>query len=284
MSDTGTAEQRDALAYVRRILTDYGLPDSLATWAWQKIVSGAPAEQVALDLRDTPEFQQRFPAIPAREAAGLPPLSPAEYVAYEQAAGQLFRAAGLPPGFYDDPSDFTDLLAKDVSVAELNDRISTEGFQKVVGAPPEVRDAFQEFFGVQGDSALAAFFLDPDRAAPVLRRMATEADIAGRAALAGGLNVTADRARELAEIGVTGLQAQQAAANVAEQSALFSESVSEGDDLTAEREGLNAAFGLSEAASLRRRQQQRTAAFSGGGGAAASGEGVRGLGSGDGAL
>lgn len=280
----GTGAQRDALAYIKAILADYGLPESLADWAWGKIVSGAPTEEVALDLRDTPEFQTRFPAIAAREAAGLSPLSPAEYVAYEQAATQLFRTSGLPAGFYDDKADFTALLAADVSVAELNDRIATDGFRRVVDAPPQVRDAFAEFFGPQGDAALAAFFIDPERAVPVLQRMATQADIAGRALASGGLDLDAARAGELADFGITGLQVQQAAANVAEQAALFRESVSEGTDLTGEREGLNAALGVSDASALRQRQQARVGAFSGGGGAAASNEGVGGLGSGDGGL
>jgi hypothetical protein len=279
-----TAEQQSAKAYIQSILEDYGLPASLADWAWERIVNGDSQEQVALDLRETPEFMTRFPAIQAREAAGLPPISPAEYVAYEKAAGQLMRLVGLPAGFYDDRSDYTQLLANDVSLTELNDRISADGFQRVAQAPPEVRDAFGEFFGVQGDSALAAFFIDPDRAAPVLKRMATQADIAGRARLAAGLNVDAARAGELADIGITGLQVQQAAANVGERSALFNESVSERDDLTGEREGLNAALGVGDASKLAQRTQQRTAAFSGGGGAAAGQGGVAGLGSNDGGL
>jgi len=272
-------EQLSAQAYIQQILADYGLPASLADWAWEKIVNGDSADQVALDLRSTPEYQTRFPAIAAREAAGLPALSATEYIAYENAATQLLRSVGLPPGFYDDKADFTALLSNDVSISELGDRISTEGYQKVVSAPPEVRDAFGQFFGVQGDSALAAFFLDPSKATPVLQKMATQADIAGRAQLAGGLNVTADRAGELADIGITGLQAEQAAANVAEQAPLFAESVSESQDLTAEKEGLDAALGIAGAASVKARQLQRVSAFSGGGGAAASNEGVGGLGS-----
>ena len=281
MPTPGSPEQQSALAYIRGILADYGLPDTLADWAWDQIVGGTSAEQITLDLYDRPEFAARFPAIVERRNLGLPPISPAEYVAYERAAGQLLRASGLPPGFYDERTDFTRLIAGDVSINELNQRLSSDGWEKVAAAPPEVRDAFGQFFGVQGDAALAAFYLDPDRAVPVLRRMAAQADIAGRARLAGGLNLTAERAGELADIGIQGMQAQQAAANVAERSALFTESVSETEDLTGEREGLNAALGIGDASSVTRRQQQRVGAFSGGGGAAGSQEGLAGLGSGD---
>jgi hypothetical protein len=279
-----TGAQVSAKIYIEKILEDYGLPASLADWAWERIVNGDSQEQIALDLRETNEFRQRFPAIAAREAAGLPPISPAEYVAYERTAGQLLRQAGLPPGFYDDRSDFTELLTNDVSVAELNQRVSEQGWQRVASAPQQVRDAFGEFFGVQGDAALAAFFIDPERAVPLLQRMAAQADIAGRALQAGNLRLDANRAGELADIGIQGLQVQQAAANVAEKSALFSESVSETDDLTGEREGLNAALGVGDASTLAARQAQRVAAFSGGGGAAAGQAGVAGLGSNDGSI
>lgn len=278
-----TTAQQDAWAYIRNLLDSYGLPESLADWAWDQIIGGVSAEQIALDLQDRPEFQARFPAIAERRAKGLPAISPAEYVAYERTAAQIMRAAGLPPGFYDDPTDFAGFIARDVSIAELNDRVN-EGYQRVVNAPPEVRDAFSEFFGVQGDGALAAFMLDPDRAAPTLKRMVTQADIAGRARDAGGLNVSLERAGELADIGITGLQAQQAAANVAERAALFAETVGDREDLTGEREGLDYALGVGDASAVDRRQRSRVAAFRGGGGAAAGQAGVAGLGPGTDAL
>lgn len=277
----GTAGQRSALSFIRDLLASYGLPSSLADWAWAEIVGGSSAEEVSLALQERPEFAERFPAIARRRAAGLTPISPAEYVAYEQAAGQLLRGAGLPPGFYDGRDDFTELLANDVSLNELNQRVSSEGWERVASAPPEVRDAFGQFFGVQGDAALAAFFIDPQRATPTLRRMAAQADIAGRARLAGGLNLDVERAGQLADLGIQGLQAQQAAANVAERSALFTESVSDTVDLTAEGVGLDAALGIGDASVLERRREARANALAGGGGAAAGQTGVGGLGVGD---
>lgn len=275
--DTSDPARNSAFAYIRGLLTEYGL-ESLTEWAWEQIVAGVSADQLALDLRQRPEFQAAFPEIQSRKANGLTAMSPAEILAYRQAAGQILRQAGLPPGFYDSQSDYAALLSNDVSIAELAQRVSSEGLGRVVDAPQAVRDAFSNFFGVQGDAALAAFFLDPARATPVLQRMATQADIAGRARLAGGLNVNAARAEELARMGVTGLQAQQAAANVAERSGDFVETISETQDLTGEREGLNAALGIGDASALARRRQSRSDAFSGAGGAVTGQAGVLGLG------
>lgn len=272
-----TADEINAFDYIRSILEDYGLAD-LADWAWDQIVGGSSASQVALDMHNQPAFQQRFPAIEERKRRGLPAISPAEYVAYERAALQMFRNAGLPPDFYDSPQDVARLITEDVSVAELSQRISDEGFGRVARAPQAVRDAFTEFFGVQGDAALAAFFLDPDRAQPALERMATQADIAGRAR-GLGLALTQQRAFGLAELGVTGLQAQQAAAQLAERRALFVETVGEEVDLTAEQEGLNLTLGIGPGGEqIERRIAERTAAFAGGGGAAAGQRGIAGLG------
>lgn len=271
-------EQTSAFAQVRETLNEYGL-GSLSDWAWQEIVNGATPTQVSLDLMERPEFVQRFPAIEARRAAGLPPISPAEYVAYEQQARQMMRNAGLPTGFFDDNGDVTKLISGDVSLAELSQRISDEGFARVARAPAAVRDAFAEFFGVQGDAALAALFLDPERSRPILERMATTADIAGRARDAG-LALGFGRSDELAGYGLAGAQVGQAAAGVAANAGLFAETVSENTDLTAEGTGLDAALGLSGTAqrALERRGQERVAAFSGRGGAATTQEGVVGLG------
>lgn len=258
----GTTEQNDAFAYISELLTQYGL-GSLASWAWDQIVNGHSSEQVVQSLRQQPEYAQRFPAMALRRAAGLNAISEGEYVSYERQAQQLMRAAGMPPGFWDQPEDFARLIGNDVSVNELNQRI-TNAYIRVAQAPTEVRDAFSEFFGVDGDVAFAAYFLDPDRAAPLLDKAVTEAEIAGTGRRFG-VGIGQDMAGRLAEIGINLGSSQQGFAQLAGQSALFRESVSERDDLRIEREGVAAAFGTdAEAAGkVARRKEERQAAFSG---------------------
>jgi hypothetical protein len=121
-SPTGTKDQKDAYADLVNILGDYGLA-SLAPWAWNEILQGASETQVLLDMRDTPEFKTAFPEIELRKQAGLPAISPGEIVNYRNLATQYMRAAGLPAGFWDSNSDFTNLIASDVSLNELQQRI-----------------------------------------------------------------------------------------------------------------------------------------------------------------
>ena len=267
-TSTGTAAQRDAYAYLKDVLDTYGL-GNLADWAWQQIVAGHSDTEVLQSLRETPEFKARFPAIADREAKGLPTISPAEYIAYENQATQLLRAAGLPRGFYDAPDDFRRLIANDVSASELADRIN-QGYVKVANAPSAVRRAFQEYFGPSGDAALASYFLDPSRAQPVLETQLAAAEFGGTG-FTFGFHIGEDVAMGAGRAGISQSQARSGFANLSAIAPLFDETVTEHTDITPDKEGVAATFGLSGATGAQKqitqRQNERKAAFSGGGGA-----------------
>jgi hypothetical protein len=280
---SGSTAQNDAFAYVSSLLGQYGLP-SLGDWAWQQIVDGHGADQVIQSLRQQPAYAERFKGMAIRQANGLPAVSEGEYIAYERQAGQLMRAAGMPVGFYDSPDDYANLIGKDVSVNELNQRI-TGAYTRVAQAPVEVRDAFANFFGPTGDTAFAAYFLDADRAAPMLEKAVTEAEIAGTGARFG-IGISADVASRLADVGVNLNTASQGFQTLAAQSALFRESVTEAKDLEMGVEGVNAAFGVNatDAEAVARRKEERAAAVGGSTNqAGVSAQGIVGLGSARGA-
>jgi hypothetical protein len=264
------------------ILKQFGL-DQLIPIVDQWIRGGMTWDEAQLALYDRSTdagkiFDQRFPGIRIRQEKGLSPISPAEYVNYEDNATQYMRAAGLPQGFYDNKADFTDLISNDVSLNELNTRV-TQGYAQVATAPPEVRDAFNHFFGAQGDSALAAFFLDPDKALPALEKQVDIAKIGG-AGIGAGLNFGLDRATQITDAGVSDTQARQAFANIHSMDSLFTNTISETGSLTAEKQGVDAALGLDQGQArqqIQRRLDERTAAFNGGGGAASTNAGVIGL-------
>jgi len=257
---------RNVSAEIGMILERYGL-GSLTDWAVGLLKNGEVTDaEFIIRLYDRDEFKQRFPAIEAAQAKGMAPLSPEEYMAYEQSAVGIMRAAGLPSGFYDSTSDFTELIIEGVSPSELAARVD-QGFSRVQMAGPEVRARFAEMFGVQGDQALAALFLDPDKALPALERQVITAEIAGFGDVYGiGLDQT--QAELLAELGYEGRTATSGFRNIQENQSLFTESVSETEDFTAEEEGVGAAFGTDADASrnLERRARSRTGALSGGGG------------------
>lgn len=268
----------DSFTYIKELLAFYGL-ESLADWAWDQIVAGSSAEQILQALRQRPEHAARFPGMAIRRQHNLPAVSEGEYISYERQAYQLMRGAGMPVGFFDSPEDFAALIGRDISVNELNQRI-TGAYVRVAQAPAEVRAAFEEFFGADGDVALAAFILDPDRAQPFLDRAVTEAEISGTGARFG-VGVSHDLATRLAEIGVDQGQAQQGFGQVAELAGFFRETVSEAEDLTVEDTGVGAVFGTDAdaAAALRRRRGERQAQFGGRSGSGRTQQGATGLGS-----
>lgn len=214
-----TSSQADAWAQLQQTLQAYGFSGqdlaSLVDFAKQQITAGNSQTQVLLNLENTPQFAARFPAIIERRNAGLPPISPAEYLSLESSYEQLERAAGLPPNF----ASYDKLIAADVSPSEYSDRIN-KGYLAVSQAPPETMKAFQDYYGTT-PGQLAAYFLDPTKAEPLLLQQAAAAQIGGASAVSGFGQVDQHQALKLAQQGVTYGQAQQGFQTLAQASQLY---------------------------------------------------------------
>lgn len=254
----------DARYVIGQVLTQYGL-QSLWQWSWQELTAGASTNQVLYDMYQTPQFKQRFPAIQLRQQAGLPPISPADYVNYEDSIAQLESQYGFPKGSINNTDTITKLIGGDVGMPEATAR-AQQVFQQVAYAPPEVRGFFSQITGANGDAALAAYSFNPDHTLPILEQQATAAQIGGIGAQ-GGVNMSTADAMRLAQMGVTQNQASSQVQNLQQQQDLFQSNVTEKTDLTSGGQGIEAAFGLSPLAQaqVQQRQQQREEAFKGGG-------------------
>lgn len=265
----------DSYARLNSVLEDYGL-GGLGSSVQKWLVEGLSEAEITQRMRDTTEFKTRFAGIEARKKAGLPAISPGEYVAYERNAAQLMRAAGLPAGFYDSPDDFTAFLTKDVSIAELGDRV-TLAANAAFKMPKEDRDALAAWGMGPGD--LTAFWLDPDRAQPMLEKRYAAAQLAGSAKRASWGDLDVDNAERLAGLGVTAPQAEEGFGKLVESKELFT-SLDRGEDEIGQTEQLGAAFEGNANARRRieQRARRRTSTFQGGGGYASSQEGLVGLG------
>lgn len=171
---------RDAAAYLINLFKQYGL-DSLAPQIITMIQNGFSADTISIELQNTKEYQTRFAANATRIKNGLPPLSPAEYVATERSYRSIMAAAGLPEGFYDSTSDFQSFLERDISPTELKDRvdIATEAVTK---APKETLDYFKQWYDT-GD--MIAFALDPTKAQPLIDKKIRAAEAAAVAKTQG---------------------------------------------------------------------------------------------------
>ena len=270
-----TVAQESIKDRVNAVLREYEL-DSLTPWALDMIKAGHSDARIMEELRKRPEYIKRFPAMKERADNGMAPINEAEYISLERTYKQLMRGK-VPQGFYDQNSDFSSFIANDVSPQELDQRIN-DGYARVVATDPEVRAAFREFYGVNGDAALAAFFLDPDRASEELTRQAGAAVVGGIGKRLG-VNVDETVASRINAFSPTESQVQAGFTEAQTLSPLARESVSETQDLSTQTL-VASAFGLDadSANAVRRRQRSRMAAFSGGGGSIITQEGATGLG------
>lgn len=269
-----TPARDDAKDILRRFLKNYKL-DSLADQVWNLTQTGVilnpnDPDEIGRAVSDTPEYAARFPGNVARRNAGLPEKSLTEYIQLEQAYSSSMRGAGLPAGFYDNPDDFSKFIAGDVSPAELQGRVD-EGYRAVAEANPQVVAQMKELYGVD-EGGLAAYFLDPVRAMPVIRRQARAAQIAAEASRQAGLALGVQTAEALAREEITPDEARRGFGQIATESQLAAPLMAGEEALTTE-EQIGATFGTSAAARQRveTRRRRRQAAFEAGGGFAGMG-------------
>lgn len=173
-----TGADRDAYAALRSLFNGYGL-GSLAPKIYEYAKNGYGADVISLLLQDTKEYKTRFAGNEIRAKAGLPVLSPAEYLQTEQAYRQILQDAGLPKGFYDSPTDFTKWIAGDTSPTEVKGRVDL-AVQKTMQASEFDKQALKQLYGVD-DSYILAYFVDSTTALPLLQKQAAAATFGGEA-------------------------------------------------------------------------------------------------------
>ena len=253
-------------------------------WLWDKLLSGIDtAEELRGALEQTDVWKDRFAVIVEqrrRQAAGQPVhvMEPGEVLEYEQRASQLMRQYALPPWFYDQASDFNDIILNGVSVAELEQRVAG-AYNTVANIDPAITQQFREFYGVgEGQAALAAFFLDPNRTQAQLDRVAL-ASYAGGIARDFGLDLTRNQAEMFSLLDRTPAGVAQDLSEINAQSGLFNEGAGEAVDIT-DSTGFDAVVlgdARARAALEGRVLRRRANATAGGGGALATQDGLLGV-------
>lgn len=273
--------EMDAKQIYRAVLRPYkleGLADKL--WEFQgrgMVTPNTSPDVIGYLVKDTPEYQARFPGNVALEAAGKQAWTISEYLSLEQQMKAAMQGSGLPEGFYDSADDFGKFIGGGVAPAEVKRRVD-EGFNAVKNANPDVVNQMKELYGVD-EKGLAAYFLDPAKATPILVQQAKAASTASEANRQAQMRLTAQTAEELAAQGITGETAAAGFRQIGAQGELYTPLAGEAGAIS-QAEQIGAAFGTNEAARQRveTRRRQRKAAFEGGGSFATSQTGVSGLG------
>lgn len=211
--DDLSGDQRDAASALVQLFKQNGL-ETLAPKIVDYIKQGFSSGTISLLLADTPEYKQRFIGNEARKKAGLSVLSPSQYLAVEDSYKTIMKSAGLPSGFYDDPSDFADFIGANKSPAEINSRVQA-AVQFTQSKDPEMVKAANRYLGLS-EGQLTAFFLDPERAMPDIERTIKSVGIGAEAARAGFAEFDKTNADRLADMGVDQTQARQGFATIAD--------------------------------------------------------------------
>lgn len=203
-------QERDAYAALTTLFDSYGL-GTLAPKILNYLQNGYGSDTITVLLQQTPEYKKRFAGNEIRKANGLQVLTPAEYLSTEASYKQLLRQNGLSDHF-DNQSNFSDWIGKDVSPTELQDRVGM-AVQATTQAPPTVTQYFNQLGIGTGD--LAAYFLNDQTPTPALQLKLNQAQIGG-SALQNNLQISAADSLRYAQQGVTYQQAQSAYQRIAD--------------------------------------------------------------------
>lgn len=198
-------ERTDWIAELSNTFTNFGL-GSLVPKITEFVQQGYSYDTITIRLQETPEYKQRFSANEARRKAGLPVLSPAEYLNLEQGYRQVARAAGLPEGFYDSQDDFNTFIANDVSPVEFQERVDIAS-NAIMNSDPYYTDSLRRMYGLDSGEMIA-YALDPQRALPSISKVARAVEF-GAAAARQGFAPAVGMAEQYAGMGVTRQQAEQ---------------------------------------------------------------------------
>ena len=255
------------------------MPVSVVAKLKKMMVDGLSEEAIALEVRQTTEYGERFPGMKLRQDAGFASMSEADYMANEDAYQELLRTHGLPEKFYDDRMDFATLIAADVSPNEFAERVTLAELA-TAGADPKTKEELKRLFDVD-QADLVAYYLDPEGATNLIeeRRAFEAAGLSATGARVLGQTIGFDKDTALA-LQRESIQRREVQQRLSTQTGLVTQLLGEQDQISAS-DLVSSEFGLDPEAKnkVRRRREGRVAGFAGQSGMLISGTGATGLGS-----
>ena len=224
-------------------------------------------DAVTLYIRETPEYKKRFAGNEARRAKGLPDLSIATYIGMEDSYRNTLKSNGMPANMYNE-ENMAELIGGDVDVKEFNDRISYAR-DVMMDSPAGVRAQMSELYGIT-EGQMLAYFVDPERTAPILKEQARGARIGNIAKENARIQLTGAEATDLAKRGITDAKAQTAFTNISDYGELNTQLSGEETITQSEKIGSELGYDPLGTQKLKNRQRRRVGEFAGGGGFAQS--------------
>jgi len=260
------------------LLRTYGFNEEdiagLVDFIKESLIMGDDAVTITQRLRERPEYERRFPAMKLRQAAGFNAISELQYLELEDSYRQTLRAANMPAGFYDEPSDFATLIELDISPNEFQRRVA-QAYQFESNANTEIVKQLKELYNL-GPEWVAAYYLDPKKTVDLVeeeqRWRSAELSTAVLNTIGAGLTSRAAERMEQAAIGVSDIP------KLSQRAGMLSRLI--GEDAMTASEIATGSFGIDRGAAtkLRRRGEARLTRFAGNPGLLVGQEGATGLG------
>lgn len=262
-------------AIVSQILAQYGL-QSLASGALSAYInSGDSSDYLSYWITQQPAFNAAYPAYNQLAAEGKG-ITLDDYQNYNQTVAQLSQAAGLPQGFIT-TDDITQYLLNGVSTSEVQSRFQDAA--KIVNQLPaeDVNYLTREVGVSQGD--LAAYWINPTNALPLIEQKLAAAQVGGAAARAG-TDLNTGLANQLSQLGVSSSQAQTGFDAINQQQQLYAQLPGQSQQAISQADQVGAQFGTNPTAGAQvaANAAQQRAQFASGGSFANSSTGYTGVG------
>ena len=278
MANGTVPESNEGEAYevLESLLNQYNLPLSLVDTIKEWVALNLSVEQMKIRLRGTDEYKDRFAGMAFRSDNNLNQVSEDRYLQLESGYASVLAEFGLPESFYDSPDDFASFIGNDVSPEEFATRTALAA-QAVSEIDPNLDEELRRLYPEIDDGDLISYFLDPDRAVPLmeLKLQMTAAGLSSTAKSTLGEGFSIGVAEELAmqpDVQPVSVRALASSAGLT-QSTLTSEGVSV-DTLASSAFGLDA----DDATLVRRMRERRQQTQQAGAGSLLQQTGVSGLG------
>lgn len=249
-----------------RLLAEYGL-SSLTNWASNAIIQGWSDDQIILELYERPEFHNRFKGIKMLEAKGYPPISPDQYLQYEQ----LVKSVGRMWGMDITQDEIDNMIGNGVSPMEAEERLSIVGISTYESAP-EVRSELERLYGIpQGE--LMRYWMNPKESLGRIQQQFRTGQIAGAALRTGYGSITQQQGELLANTGMNADQAQSSFSELVRMEELFDALSGNESDISQAAQIQFLAGDATVGQQVEKRAGERKAEFGGGSGFASGEEG-----------
>jgi hypothetical protein len=259
--------RQDSRVLIDKMLRDYKIDSSLKTYLYSLIaddrVDLSNEDALYGAMRDQPEFMKRFSANAIRAKNDLPELDPSSYLAMEESYLRTLQSNGMPSDWYDQPSDFTNFIANNISNADLQTRIK-DGYRAVKDADPEVLRQLTQLYNVT-EGELAAFYLDPKKTAPLLVTKTNAAKLSAQAKRLANMQLSSGSAEGLVALGTTEEEAKTGFAEIGKLGELTTQMA--GETAISQEQIIGQQFGndTGSALELEKRKRRRLGEFAGGG-------------------